>query len=145
MESKVPKEDCLYYLEQFTGGQPRELVRSCQHFPPGRVYDTAKDLLAKHFGDELKITAAYLNKTIEWPTVKAEDKNGLQAYELCLAECCNAMEELRYLDELNMPANMKIIIQKIPYKLRERWRAKECSIFQTLGRRANFNYEVKII
>lgn len=56
VESKVQKEDCLYYLEQYTGGQPKELVRSCQHLP------AAKDLLIKHFEDELKITAAFVNK-----------------------------------------------------------------------------------
>ncbi len=48
VESKVQKEDCLYYLEQFTGGQPKELVRSCQNLPPDRAYDAAKDLLIKH-------------------------------------------------------------------------------------------------
>lgn len=152
VETKMQKGDCLYYLEQFTGGQPRELVRSCQHLPSDRAYDTAKDLLTKHFGNEIKITAAYVNKLTEWPTVKAEDKKGLQAYALCLAECCNAMQELRYLDELNMPANMKMIIQKLPYKLREKWRAKACDIFEINGRRAGFKdivnfieYQVKIV
>lgn len=120
----------MYYLEQLTGGQPKELVRSCQHLPLDRAYDAAKDLLIKHFGDELKITAAYVNKLPEWPTVKAVDKKGLQAYALCLAECCNAMQELRYLDELNMPANMKMITQKLPYKLGECWREKACNILK---------------
>lgn len=152
VETKLQKGDCLYYLEQFTGGQPRELVRSWQHLPSDRAFDAAKDLLTKHFGNKLRITAAYVNKLTEWPTVKAEDKTGLQAYALCLAECCNAMQELRYLDVLNMPANIKIIIQKLPYKLREKWRAKACDIFEVHGRRAGFKdivsfieYQVKIV
>ena len=63
-----------------------------------------------------------MDKNIAWPAVKAEDDKGLQAYSLFLCECCNAMEDLRYLGELNMPANMKTIIQKLPYQLRAKWR-----------------------
>ena len=29
--------DCLHFLEQFTRGQPKELVRSCQHLPPAKA------------------------------------------------------------------------------------------------------------
>lgn len=31
VESKANQADCLHFLEQFTIGHPRELVRSCQH------------------------------------------------------------------------------------------------------------------
>lgn len=34
------------------------------------------------------------------------------------------MEELGYLEEQSMPANRKILIQKFPNKLREKWRTK---------------------
>jgi len=34
--------DCLYFLEQYTKGQPKELVKSCQHMPPERGYQRAK-------------------------------------------------------------------------------------------------------
>ncbi len=34
----IEKGDCLYYLEQFTSGQPRDLVRSCLHMPSERGY-----------------------------------------------------------------------------------------------------------
>ncbi len=126
IESKTLNHgDRLYYLEQFTRGQPKDLVRSCQHMSPDKGYIVAKDLLKTHFGHELKITAAYVDRIIGWPALKAEDVKGLQAYALYLRECCNAMEELHYLDELNMPANMKSIIQRLPYKLREKWRVTQ--------------------
>lgn len=54
------QEDCLYYLEQFTEAQPKELVCSCQHLSPDRAYDEAKALLIQHFGDEIKITTALM-------------------------------------------------------------------------------------
>lgn len=55
VEEKAGRADCLYYLEQFTRGQPQELVRSCQHMEPGRGYVVAKGLLQEHFRNQYKI------------------------------------------------------------------------------------------
>ena len=46
-------QDRLYYLEQFTSGEPLNLVRSCEHMRPDRVYKEARALLDRHYGDEL--------------------------------------------------------------------------------------------
>lgn len=32
-------KDCLYYLEQYTNGQPREIVRSCLHMDSDRIQE----------------------------------------------------------------------------------------------------------
>lgn len=57
-------QDCLCYLEQYPRGQPRALVRSCQHMMPEQEFGKAKNLLKKYFGHELKITAAYMEKAL---------------------------------------------------------------------------------
>lgn len=58
VEEKAGKADSLYYLEQFTRGQPHELVQGCQHMAPERGYAVAKELLQKHFGNQYKIASA---------------------------------------------------------------------------------------
>lgn len=104
-----------------------------------------KDILKTHFGHEFKIAAAYVDRIIGWPAVKAGDINRLQAYTLYLRECCNAMEELHYLDELNLPTNMRSIIQRLPYKLREKWREFACEISEIQNHRAGFKDIVNFI
>ena len=52
---------------------------------------------------EYKITAAYMEKVLSWPLVKSEDA-------LFLHECCNVMENVQYMRELNVSANMKTLI-----------------------------------
>ena len=37
--------DKLYYLEQFTRGEARDLIRSCQHMSPFQGYNEARKLL----------------------------------------------------------------------------------------------------
>lgn len=139
------KGDCLYYLEQFTRGQPRDIVRSCLHMTADKGFAVAKRLLKEHFGNEFKITAAYMEKVTGWPSIKAEDPKALKAYGLFLRECSNAMDDPKYLEELNMPANMKILSQKLPYKIRDRWRTKACEILEKTGQRARFLDIVKFI
>lgn len=70
VESKTDScSDCLYFLEQFTRGRPRDLVRSCQHMDPDRGYAQAKILLQEHFGDEQRVAAAYMDKAFYRPIV----------------------------------------------------------------------------
>lgn len=51
--------DRLFYLEQFTRGQARDLVRSYQHMDGEQGYLRAKCLLLEQFGNENKISTAY--------------------------------------------------------------------------------------
>lgn len=138
VESKASQADCLYYLEQFTKGQPKELVRSCQHMAPERGYVVAKGLLQEHFGNKYRIATAYIEKALAWPTIRSDDVKALQPYALFLRGCCNVMQELHHMQELDMPTNMKMVVSKLPYKLRERWRAKAHNIMETSKDRAHF-------
>ena len=66
-------------------------------------YVKAKRLLEEHFGDEIKITNAYMEKALNWTAVRADDGKGLHAYALYLRGCCNAMRSLEYMEELDIP------------------------------------------
>lgn len=114
--------DCLYFLEQYTKGQPQELVKSCQHMPPDKRYQRAKILLQERFGNEQRVATAYMEKALGWSPIKSEDIKALQAFALFLRVCSNAMEDVSYMSEMNMPSNMRAIILKLPYRLREKWR-----------------------
>jgi len=84
--------------------------------------------------------------------IRYEDTTALQDYALFLRGCCNAMADLQYMQELDMPTNMKAVILKLPFKLREKWRTAACDIMERQKRRAQFSdvvnfieYQVKII
>ena len=68
----------LYYLEQVTSGDVKELVRSCQYLPPDAGYDEARRLMKKKFGDDFRVVATYESKALSWPEVRAEDGAGLR-------------------------------------------------------------------
>lgn len=102
--------DKLYYLEQYTGGEAKDLVRSCVHMEPNKSYKKAWDLLHKEFGDELKIASAYIDKMLNWSLIKTEDGKALKTYALFLIGCRNVMEDLEYMDEMDNPTNIRVVI-----------------------------------
>ncbi|KAK7925238.1 hypothetical protein WMY93_007548 [Mugilogobius chulae] len=139
VEDKTDNDkDRLYYMEQYTSGQPRELIRSCLHMDPTRGYKEAKRLLEEHFGNAYKISVAYINKALDWPTIKSDDGEALHAFGLFLTGCRNAMNDVEFMEELDNTANMRAIIAKLPYKLRERWRTYACGVHEWDQRRAKF-------
>ncbi|KAL7857229.1 hypothetical protein SRHO_G00161280 [Serrasalmus rhombeus] len=99
--------DRLYYLEQFTTGEPRELVRSCQHMSAQQGYKEARKLLTYHYGNEQRIAAAYVEKTVKWPQIKAEDAKSLHSFSIFLTGCNNVVNDLEYLEEMNSPSNLQ--------------------------------------
>lgn len=144
-EKTADLSDCLHFLEQFTRGQSRDIVRSCQHLPLDQGYQRAKDLLREHFGNEFKIASAYMDKAMNWTLIKGEDVKALQAFSLFLRGCCNVTEQIMYMRELDMPSNMRSIVLKLPYKLRERWRGIAFDLQERRGQRPVFSDLVMFI
>lgn len=48
------------------------------------------------------------------------------------------MDGVEFMSELNIPANTVIVVIKLPYRLRDRWRAVASDIPETRHRRATF-------
>lgn len=53
-------------------------------------------LLHKHYGDELVIANAYIDKALKWPQVKSDDGKALNAYAMFLIGCLNSMEDIEF-------------------------------------------------
>lgn len=118
-------QDCLYFLEQCSRG----LESLCKAaYNPQQEYQRAKNLLKAHFGNEYEIATACMDKVLGWPVVKGEDVQALQDMALFLRGYWNAMTQIQYMEELNIPSNMRQIVMKWPYKLQERWRLAACEI-----------------
>ncbi|XP_052470971.1 uncharacterized protein LOC128027405 [Carassius gibelio] len=136
VESKTDNnKDRLQFLIQYTRGPAQRLVKSCEYLSQDRGYQRAKELLKENFGNEYKISCAYLEKALSWSQIKSEDCKSLQDYAMFLRSCCNAMEEMEYMEELDTISNMRSIVLKLPYKLRERWRNKAYELQEQRSRR----------
>ena len=140
IESKTSSNsERLHYLEQFTSGDVRELVRSCHYLPAEKGYQEAQRLIRKKFGDNYHVVAAYETKALNWPDVKAEDGQALNRFAIFLLRCRNAMESSKNLTKLEQPETIKKLALKSPFSLRVRWRRLVDEIMEDQGRAIRFN------
>jgi len=122
--------DCLYYLEQFTDGVAKQLVKSCGHRDPTEAYSRALKLLEDEFGNEYRTANAYLQKLSAWPIIKTDDYCGLRDLSIFLLTCSNNMDSMGILNQLNSPKEIMEIVMKLPFEVRKKWRGKTLKIVQ---------------
>ena len=123
--------DRLQYLEKYTLGLPLQLVRSCRNNSPSEGYKNAIKLLEKEFGNEFRIAMAYIEELEKWPNVKSDDGKAMQELSIFLTCIANEMSNnLTSYSQLNSPQEIKKIIDKLPYKLRDQWRTNTHGILQ---------------
>ena len=137
IETKVKSEvERLYYLEQYTSGDVKQLVKSCQHIEHG--YEEAKMLLKKRYGNPYKIASAYMEKLTKWPELKSEDNSALHKLSIFLLCCKNVMKGNVYLNKFENVDNMQQIVQKLPFGMRCRWRRQVDEIMESKHRVVTF-------
>ena len=141
IKSKTTSEsERLYYLEQFTSGDVKDRIKSCQYLPPEKGYQEARRLMKKKFGDDYHFVAAYETRALNWHEVKAEDSAGLNKFfKFFLMRCKNTMEGSEYLTKLKQPDTIKKLILKLPFSLRKTWRRLADHITETEKRSVKFS------
>ncbi|XP_071493377.1 uncharacterized protein [Diadema antillarum] len=124
IESKTTdNSDRLYFLEQYTRGEANEVVRSCMYGDNHQqAFIKAKALLGKKFGNKHQVLDRMMKKAEAWPNVKNEDAEGLQSYTLFVTELSNLAKDLQLEQEINHTQHIKMVISKLPFKLRDKWR-----------------------
>ena len=83
----VDQRGRLNRLIQCTVGEAKELIRHCVHNNPNSCYDDAIALLAREYGDPLRIGCAYLEKLKNWPVMKNGDGVGFRSLYRFLNQC----------------------------------------------------------
>ncbi|KAK3730096.1 hypothetical protein QZH41_003649 [Actinostola sp. cb2023] len=137
--------DRLYYLQQHLEGEAKDLIEGCLHLDPDEGYNEARKLLDKEYGDPYKISVAYINRLLKWPSVKYDDATGLKRLSLFLVKCMNAMKTINYMETLNHSPNMQAIVHKLPSYLQSKWREQVLNIKAKEQRIAKFKDIVKFI
>ena len=127
-------EEKLRYLEQFTVGEPREIVKGCLMLPAAEGYAQARARLQRRYGDERKMASALVDKLLSWPSVRHDDIKGLDKFSIFLTGCNSSMPTgASSARELDHPGLLRSVMDKLPPHLQERWRRTAVQI-QDSGR-----------
>ena len=89
---------------------------------PEEGYREARTLLKKRYGQSYRIATAYVNKLTKGPSIKAEDSSALRRLSILLTGCKNTLKEIGYLNKVENPDTLKMIVNRLPYGLKLKWR-----------------------
>lgn len=103
-----------------------------------RGYKEARRLLKKHFGNDIVIASAYQQKALHWAPIRSENGKALHDYALFLRECCNTMEDIEILEDMNNPSHLRAVVSKLPFKLKEKWRTVAYDYHEHHNKRVKF-------
>ena len=126
----------MYFLDQYTSGKAKELIKGCLQMKSGDPYKEARRLLKKHFGDPYKTASAYIAKLSSWPAVRPNDETGLQEFSSAPEQARNAMTGMQYMNDLNTANVLRQLWEKY---LRSKWTERVRKISSTKQQIAGFN------
>ena len=123
-DAKIPPEQEINYLRQYTKGDPQKLVDSYRR----RQYRQSASLLLelwaeleKRFGNPAAITDTLLKKLSGAAKFDEKEKERLQAFADLCADVDSQLEFLPGLACLNYLNTIKPIVEKLPNFLRSKW------------------------
>ena len=135
----------LYFLEQFTTGTPRELVRSCMMKPPQLGYVEARRKLDERYGDTFRVAQCYLKRLEKWPAISRDDTKKLDELITFLIGCRNTMLSTESIKELDYPTSLRLIVSKLPMLLQDRWARVADKILYQQGQSITFGKLVEFL
>ena len=128
----------LYYLEQYTREDVKDVARSCHHLQPEEGYVEARRLLLRKFGDQYRSAFAYESKALAWPQVEPEDGSALSKFPIFLVSCKNPLGSSLYTSKFEQPGNLQKLIFKLLFSMRERWWCSANDIMEPQSRPVKF-------
>ena len=100
-------------------------MKSWLSMPENEGYQEARKLLKERYGQNYRIAAAHVQRLIDGPPIKNEDATALQQFSVQLAsgtitlDKIGYLEKIGYLDKLDNSENLKKLIDRLPYTMRE--------------------------
>ena len=118
-------------LQQYVGGRALEAITGFSHRKTEEAYKAAWKKLDKRYGKPEAIAEAYEEKLNDWPKIKANDGDQLERFVDFLESCTFCISsEL----DLNTKAANKLLIQKLPYHIAQKWSAKATKLEKQYGK-----------
>jgi hypothetical protein len=136
--------DKYYYLLKYTSGAAKDIVKSCFYEDTTKSFRESKKMLHKTYGNEYQIAHRYLEKIYNWSQIKAEDVEALSKFTIYLTNCNNIMSTRSPLNQLNSWKEIREIVLKLPFRLREQFR-RLASVTTTKGNTVDFGTLVSFL
>ena len=138
------EDEKMNYLEQFTYGEANKVVSGYSHMIGEYAFKGAMKQLEERYGSSDIIASAFIQKALDWPSIKSNDAKSLDEFSLFLVECENAAYSIDALKILEYSENIKRLMCKLPFHLHDRWRNIVLRM-KTNGQAIRFSHFVEFV
>ena len=135
----------LLYLLKYTKGKPHDIVQTCVHLPEEQSYSQAVKLLNRRYDNQIYTVKRLVDQMLNLPVLRADDAEGLDDLSIFLRGCLNALETQSHGLSSVDPKTICKLLEKMPYRMVERWRRLADDIEREGRRQANFRDLVEYI
>lgn len=127
----------LLRLHQYCSGKAKNVIQCCLAMEPNQGYTKAWQLLKQRFGNSYIIAEAWIRKVTQGPSMRPNDKDGLQDFSDDLQNCQETLHATGHLHEINCQSTLVKIITRLPAYLQNRWKKEAMRIRRRHGRSPN--------
>jgi len=113
-------DEKLNYLDQYTTGEPNKIVHGYSYLNATRGLRLTLAELEDRYGNADIVVDAFINKALNWPTIKVDNAKGLDEFSIFLTECEQAVNDVDSLKILEYTENFRRIVGKLPYTLHDK-------------------------
>jgi len=115
-------DDKLSYLDQYTTGEPNKIVHGYSYLNATKGLKLTLAELEDRYGNADIVVDSFINKALNWPTIKVDNAKGLDEFSIFLTECEQAVKDVDSIKILEYTENFRRIVGKLPYTLHDKWR-----------------------
>ena len=110
----------LTYLEQYTSGEPKEIVTRFGHLNENG-FQLAMQELKDRYGNPHVVAEHYKDKILGFKDIKMDDVKALDEFAMLLSEYECATGIPNDVDSLGSMKNIRILLKKLPYSFQDRF------------------------
>ncbi len=123
----------LNRLFEYCKGKAAQVIRPCALMPPSEGYQRARLLLQERFGNEYKISEAWIRKVTEGNAVRPNNGGDIQDLADDVRNCAETLRAMDKLEEIDSRVRMVKIVQRLPIYIQSRWTRLSVSVKESSG------------
>ncbi|XP_038049665.1 uncharacterized protein LOC119723179 [Patiria miniata] len=143
--SSVSNGAKLNRLFEYCKGKAARVIQPCAMMKPSEGYAKARTLLKERFGNEFKISQAWVDRVCEGPVLKSNSAEALQDFADDVQGCMETLKAMNKLNEIDSRMRMVKVVERLPFFLQSRWRKEAVKTVEATGDYPNINKLAKFL
>ena len=135
----------LNRLFEYCTGKAAKVIKPCALMQPSEGYQRARKLFHDRFGNDFRISEAWIHKVTDGAVIRPNNGAGLQDFADDVRSCTETLKAMGRLNEIDSRVRMVKIVERLPFYLQSRWRKEAVGMKAKSGMYPNIENLVEFL